>query len=183
MLPNSQEVSITIIGPKSLRVKMSLAGSGNVSKCKSSVGDFRLRVVESYRHMGTQFNIAGDSRYEIAIRCAHIYAKSRDLLKVISQPSISQSRKKAIVSAYLFGGGLFQCGTWSELSPASYTKMHHCIMSVYRKIDMQCFKDIDTLASDNWIIDEYNLISPVCFVSCARLQLLQRVYKNNVLSH
>ena len=53
--------------------------------------------------------------------------------KILQNSSIKLEIRLAILSAYIFTKGTFQCSTWSDLSPTAAKKFHGAIMSLYRR--------------------------------------------------
>ncbi len=88
------------------------------------------------------------------------------------------NRTVSTISAYLFAGGLFQCGTWGNLPIHIYRIIHHSIIGVYRSITGNKYDFIANchcMFSDEALISEYNLKSHMVMLRAARLQLFCRI--------
>ena len=97
--------------------------------------------------------------------------------KVLQNSSIKLEKRLAILSAYIFTKGTFQCSTWSDLSPTASKRFHGAIMKLYRlTIGMYHGnkKGIENI-NDEDILYQYNITNPSTMIRVARLSLWSRI--------
>jgi hypothetical protein len=97
--------------------------------------------------------------------------------KVLQNSAIKLSKRLAILSAYIFTKGTFQCCTWSDLSQTASKKFHSAIMKMYRiTIGIhQGNKEGNSNISDDDILYTYGITNPEIMIRTARLSLVARI--------
>ena len=95
--------------------------------------------------------------------------------KVLSNRSFPIGKRLLMLQVYIFTKGTFQCSTWPNLSKTCMTRFHHCIMSLYRSLCGKQNVGVDQHMSDDDILYEFELMSPMTMLRVARLQLLCRI--------
>ena len=84
------------------------------------------------KHLGTTATVRGGMSLEITRRFALMWESLRALKPILSRDSLSVDRKNGVVSLYLLTRGLFQCGSWPQLTLANSTKVHSGVMKLFR---------------------------------------------------
>ena len=142
----------------------------SVIVCEGIVGNFDLRIVSKYKHLGTTFPSMKD---EIAIRSAIIRSTARSMgRKVLRNEGLSVPKRLAICQTYIWSRGLFQCGTWPELGVAEYKKIHSAVLYAYRTIlPDEKAKSLN----DDEVISELSAMCPMTFLRARRLCMLARL--------
>ena len=128
--------------------------------------------------MGTIFSADYQHVEETVARCAYVRTGIRKFHHILSSPLTPLHRKIVLVKAYLFSGGFYNCGTWSELPYNMYKKVHACVLNVYRTITNSSFSVLNEtgdLFSDADLIYKYQLVTPMTMLRSSRLLLFTRV--------
>ena len=142
---------------------------------------FFLRVVNTYKHVGTAFSANNSISEEVVLRCGIMRNESRKLFKdFLKNREVSIDKKILVIQAYIISKGSFQCGTWPCLSDVLYKKFHSSLLSVYRRAVGNYYKkgewfDVDTLFTDDELIHKYHFMCPRTIIRLARLALFSRV--------
>ena len=84
-----------------------------------------------------------------------------------------------MLQIYNLTKGVFQCGTWNDLSQVVYKRFHTCIMGLYR--DITCTyhgnPQEDDVLSDSDLLFKYELMHPWTILKYSRLMLFMRIVK------
>ena len=115
------EALIQLLGKGSSIAKRHLCVEcGNLVSCYKHKGEpVKLRIVNLYRHLGTQTEIAGRMSQEVAYRIACMRTETRQLRsKVLSNEGIDRKKRVIIAQSHVFSKGLFQSATWPNLRDA-----------------------------------------------------------------
>ena len=87
-----------------------------------------------YKHVGTRMGVNLNS--EVASRCGMMQSGCAPLkAKVLHNMSIDIGKRLSILTLYIFTKGVFQCSTWSDLSPFASKKFRSTIMNLYRRFE------------------------------------------------
>ena len=117
--------------------------------------------------------------HEVRIRCGAASTDAHSLRKVFRNTDLSVRKRTNIVESHIFSKGLFQCCTWSDLSNASYTKIHKLAMYCYRLIAGQDHHMNMVLStphhSDKDILASLGASPPELMLVQARIMLFTRV--------
>ena len=97
----------------------------------NSVKTINLKFPKLYKHVGARFG--ANLNAEVFARCG-IMSQGAGALqkKILQNASIKIEKRLAILTAYIFTKGTFQCCTWSDLSPTATKRFHGAVMKLYR---------------------------------------------------
>ena len=165
------------VGEGKKKATNSMHNSGNaIDIVINNVKTINFKFPKLYKHVGTRFGTSLNA--EVFSRCGIMSQGAGSLQKKILQnSSIKLEKRLAILSAYIFTKGTFQCSTWSDLSPTAAKKFHGAIMSLYRRtIGMYHGnkKGIENI-NDEDILYQYNITNPGTMIRVARLSLWSRI--------
>ena len=165
------------VGKGKKQATNSMHSNGNaIDIVINDVKTINLKFPKLYKHVGTRFGTSLNA--EVFSRCG-IMSQGAGCLKkkILQNSSIKLEKRLAILSAYIFTKGTFQCSTWSDLSPTAAKKFHGAIMSLYRYTigmyhgNKQGIQNIN----DEDILYLHNVTNPYTMIRVARLSLWSRI--------
>ncbi len=152
----------------------------NMSNCSSFTACGQrcsLSFVEVYKHVGSNFSAANHLKFEVSVKSGYIKSGTRAIARVLKCPHIELRRKINVIQSHLLSGGLYLCGTWSNIPTHSYTKLFHSILYAYRVATNNVFKPatLNNIFNDADLIHEFGLVAPMSMIRASRLQLFARL--------
>ena len=135
-----------------------------------------LKFPKTRKHIGTRFGV--NLNAEVFSRCGIMSQGAGTLQKkVLQNSSIKLEKRLAILSAYIFTKGTFQCSTWSDLSPTASKRFHGAIMKLYRyTIGIHHGNSKGSIdINDEDILYQYKITNPSIMIRVARLSLWSRI--------
>jgi len=184
---NKSEAIVSFKGRGAKGAKRNLIFNlGNQVTVNTLAGNVVLRFVDSYVHLGSRTtSCASNVGLEVARRAAIINREARKLYKdVLANNQIALVKKSQICQAFVLSKGTHHISTWPAVPIVQFKKFHHSVMLMYRRVTNQLahLNRDPTLAlsSDNDILFDYNLISPINLVRRARVLLFSRIITKDV---
>ena len=180
--PGKSEAIAIWRGPHARKERTKLEfNKGSQIVCHAMNASFILRFVKRYKHIGTFLDCDGGIKSEIAVRSTVIKSEAtRMKSRILSNRAVNKSRKIALVQAYIWSKGMFQCGSWPNLQVACYKRIHAAIMFVYRIV---LGYETSITMNDDDVINELGVLCPLTLIRARRLCLLARVCQNDLIAH
>jgi len=183
--PGKTEAVISFRGPSAKKEDRQLAKNNYIINIPHTVGGSHssLRVVPTYKHVGTKAAFSKNGSGEIALRAAVLrtdLAKIRALVNNLH--GLPLPKKLSYIKAYLFSKGCYHCSTWPSATVFAVKPFNNAIFCIYRQITGNQFNADRPRLSDNDLLFKYNLTAPLAIISSARLQLLGRIIYKKVHS-
>ena len=181
--PGKSAGIMNFVGAGSKQARIDLDGAQNAIKIDTSpsnVTEVFLRIVQSYKHLGTQISYNG-VREEVAYRGALMRSETSKLSRLLRNMALPSPQKINLIQAYFLSKGPFQCGTWPAMLPSAIAKFSGVIINMYRNAYGKHFvpEEFRNMFSNDDLVYEYNLINPLNLIRQARVSLLCRViYKS-----
>ena len=125
---SKSECVVEFVGKGKKKAINSMHNSGNaIDKVINNVKTINFKLPKVYKHVGTRYG--ANLNAEVFARCG-IMSQGAGAIqkKVLQNTSIKLEKRLAILSAYIFTKGIFQCCTWSDLSPTASKRFHGAIM-------------------------------------------------------
>ena len=175
--PNKTETTISIDGDGAKGVRVRLLGTPNPIIKFEVLGECKhIRIVPRYKHVGVYFpDIGSDVATKIAIMCS----VTKGLRKYICKCNdIPIAKRVGVMQGYILSKGLSQSGVWPELAPASYKKVHTCIMRLYRDMVGENLAKIASGCSvftDEEVLMQHSFLCPMTILRRNRLLLFGRM--------
>lgn len=135
-----------------------------------------MKFPKLFKHVGTKFGTNLDA--EVSARSAIMTSGATCLKKkILHNENIKLDKRIAILSAYVFTKGTFQCCTWSELSPAAFKKINGSILGLYRSAIGMCHgnKNNKGNITDSDLLYRYDITNPDTMIRTARLSVWFRI--------
>ena len=106
------ELIVGFVAPGSKRARVALAGAQNSIDIAVAGECLALRVVQSYKHVGSAISVCKSIGYEISLRCGIIRSECLRLGRhVLSNRALPLQKKLHIIQAYILSKGCFRRGT------------------------------------------------------------------------
>eukprot|EP00973_Karenia_brevis_P013986 1898355-Karenia_brevis.AAC.1 len=132
-----------------------------------------LKVVDSYKHLGTSSVSSAGVHPEIKRRMKSMSSDIRPMARcVLHNTSLDIGVKSTYATAYLISHGYYNAGTWPKLTAAEHRSLHAGTMKIYRHMILQ--KHNDHLC-DLEILRSANAYSPLALLMIHRISLLVRM--------
>ena len=129
------ETVLFFVGEGAIRMKRKLAAMGNTISCNTRCGVKDLRVVEIYKHLGSNIASSGEILPEIKARMAQVSEAMVSLKKrALLNHDVDPEKRAAIATAYLLTKGAFQTSAWPTLKPKELAVFHRGIIGVMKPI-------------------------------------------------
>ena len=174
------EAIIAFRGYRCKQLHTDLIASGNSTPLPGC--PCKLSFVQCYKHMGTQTPCSANMAAEVTTRAAYMNSDIKYItFKYFSLKNLNIKNKLTIATTYMLTRGTLQCSTWGLLTDHVFNKFHTAILNVYRAATNNRFnkakKAESTYISDQDLILNFSLISPINILNNCRLQLLMRLFK------
>ena len=183
MSKNKTEAIVAFYGPGANQTRRKLATEdNNTIAIPTKSGEVLLRVVQTYKHLGTTMSaVSSNVSQEVAIRSAIMSSQSKKLRKILSHPDIPIHKKVYTCQAYVLSKGAHHCGTWPALTAHQLQSFSKPILMMYRVIVGESFVDKEgpLLHSDD-IIRENGFLAPQNIIRRLRLSLFTRLCQKQV---
>ena len=121
------------------------------------------------------FDLAMDLFQKCAIMSTTVAAFTKSVFR---DPHLSVGAKLKIAQAFVFSKGVFQVGTWPELSKTNERKFFSTVMRVNRRAAQCGFghaSDGGVLPSDADVLADHSLVSPLVILRRARVMFFGRI--------
>ena len=180
--PGKSEAILAWYGAGSIGTKRDFQRElGGVIQCQPRKCDaFSLRVVDTYKHVGTKTVAAATSDTEAAQRACIIRAETRALRKrVLSNTAVSVERRMTVLQLHILSKGLFQAGAWESLSPNALRRIHAAVMFAYRIVADAAYSGTAPTLTDQEVLRLTKAVAPINLLRLARILLLMRVCAKN----
>ena len=94
---------------------------------------FQLRIVQEYKHLGTNMVFIAASARDIACRLNAMDSSANKFIRhLFPDDNVPDARKLTILATYLLSRGLFHLSTWPVLLATTEAKNDSRIMRMYR---------------------------------------------------
>ena len=156
--------------------------NGGVVVFTNDLGETKeLLSTDLYKHVGSKRARGGNLMPEVIYRSQCMMSALRDIRpKILRTTSISIRDKLLLVGTYLLSRGLYQAGTWRLLHIGEARTFHGNLMKVFRAV-LRLDRPTSARMSDNEIIAELNIYSPLNLVAALRIALFKRVMSKGSL--
>ena len=140
------------------------------------VGTVHVRLVQTYRHLGTVFATNSRMIPEIRQKIGHAKAEFRlHRKKVYSQSKLTSGRRIQLFKSLILSGLLYNIAIWPPLSKQETDNFATGIMSLYASLAYAIW-DTDTFSwRDERILSTLSMPSPEELLRMARLRYLQHI--------
>ena len=177
LLPGKTEVVIGFNGPGSIVDRKTLFVNHNRIQFNSLGTQLSVRCVDNYKHLGTRISFKSNSDVDVVTKAAVARNNAKIICNCYFKKSTSYVNKLTSIKAHLLSKGNYICSTWAPVSTLAHRKYHHSLINTYRlAFGHSYFDNHSKSLSDQQLIDEFNLITPITLVACSRLQLVARIY-------
>ena len=132
-----------------------------------------LRIVSSYKHMGSVLEASGSMKKEVRNRCSAFYQSYEKLSRrVFRNPTFSKEQRIRL---------LYNIGSGHRLSRSDESKLNTCYLKVCRDIaNMHNSPVCEQFSTDEAVLFELNLPSMNTLIRCQRLRFLRRLLMTDV---
>jgi uncharacterized C2H2 Zn-finger protein len=135
----------------------------------------KMRVVTSYRHVGTKMVGAETMLPEVRVRMASMSEAARPFVsKVFRCTSVPVQKRMMVMKALLFSRGFFQCSVWPLLNANEAEALHSSTMRIVRHLVAEPVYDRNHHRSDEEVLKITGAAAPVNMLRHARLSFFVR---------
>ena len=135
----------------------------------------QLRVVTSYRHVGTRMVGAETLLPEVRVRMATMAEAARPFVsKVFRRTAIPLAKRLMVMRALLFSKGFFQCAVWPLLNANEVEALHSSTMRIVRHLMAEPAYDHASHRSDEVVLQTTGAAAPVNMLRHARVAFCAR---------
>jgi len=182
MSKNKTEAIVAFYGKEAHTVRRSLAMCDNILPIQTKKGTVDLRIVQTYKHLGTTTNaFSNNVAEEVAIRSSIMCQQNNKLSKLLKQSDLPIKEKSHVCQAYIVSKGAHHCGTWPSLSSHQLKVFGKGIFAMYRAITGESYGSKETqLMESSEIIKEYGFMLPQNIIMRMRLALFARLVHKQV---
>ena len=140
------------------------------------IGTVHVRLVQTYRHLGTIFATNGRMTPEIRQKIGHAKAEFRlHRKKVYSQTKITSGRRVQLFKTLVLSGLLYNIAVWPQLTTQEHSNFTTGLMSLYASLAYSIW-GTDTFSwRDEKVLSMLSIPSPDELLHMARLRYLQHI--------
>ena len=170
------EVVADIRGPKSRDVKAKIYGPEPWVTIKTTRGDRKVGIVQSYVHLGTTLQTGAKLSKEIATRAGKAKAALQDLRRTLRTKGVSEDTKKRLIEAMIASRLMYNCGTWCGVTKKQHATIRKVLVHAVR-VAKGLFKGGKPIGSNRQVLREANMEDIAPRIARAKINVLQRVLR------
>lgn len=175
--PGKSEALIVFVGRDSYaaRVKLLIEQQSYIIFTNRYGVVKHLVVTDQYKHLGSKVVVSGSLGPEVTFHFGSMYGAFKGVRsKILKNPGIALKIQVLVIKALLYSEALYQASTWKALNISEARRAHMKIIKIWRSL-LGLDKPWCEHVSDEQIIIDLEILSPLSFITHLRIKLLFRV--------
>ena len=176
--PGKTELLLDLRGPNSLKLRCEMCHKDHTLLVPSRFDDYQLRLVGSYKHLGTWIQIGAG----IALDARTKFAAAHELLTkykgpVFSNRALPLQKKRQLFQTMILSTITFNAAAWMPRNRRQTQQLHVSFMKLYKRVCLLHFGSIALTWSDDKVLNAFRLPAPEITLRQARLRYVLQLCK------
>lgn len=176
--PSKTELLLELRGPNSTPLRKQIAMDEFQLTTTSRYLQDKVRIVGSYRHLGTWVQINGKLGKEMNCKAAIGHSTmTKYKAPIFANKAMHLDRKVQLFQSLVMSAFLFNSPIWMITRKRDVQKLHSCIMSLYRRVALGHWGIVARRWKDETVQSRLSLPNPLHQLHVHRLRYLQHLVR------